>query len=93
MKMLVTVIAVVMLAMPHGFAETAKEKSQRCNDAATKQSLTGQQRKNFLNKCMSSGSQPELTSDQQKLKNCNDVSKDKNLTAEQRKNLMKNCQK
>jgi hypothetical protein len=82
-----------MLVIPEAFPETYQEIAQRCNDAATKRFLTGQQRKNFLNRCMSAGSQPDLTPDQQKLKNCNDVPKEKNFTAEQRKNLMKNCQK
>lgn len=93
MKAFVTIVALVILAVPYGFAETQKEKAQRCNDAATKSSLTGEQRKNFLNKCMSGTTQTELTPDQQKMKNCNDVAKQKGLTPEQRKNLMKNCQK
>jgi hypothetical protein len=64
-----------MLVIPEAFPETAQKRAQRCNEAATKRFLMGQQRKNFLNRCTSAGSRPGLTPDQQKLKNCNDVPK------------------
>ena len=83
----------LMLSVPQAQALTPQqEKMKACNAEASGKSLKGDERKTFMQSCLSA--QPaaaELTRQQQKMKTCNVDASAKHLKGADRKKFMSGC--
>ncbi|MFN0316051.1 MAG: PsiF family protein [Burkholderiales bacterium] len=79
-------------------AQTPQQsKMKACNADAAKKELKGEERKKFMNECLSAKKEEqadkkkELTAQQQKMKDCNAEAKTKDLKGDARKKFMSEC--
>jgi len=85
------VIAGLLFAAQPGLAATAQqEKMKTCNADATAQKLNGDERKAFMQTCLSG---KQLTPQQQKMSNCSKTAASQNLAGDARKKFMSECLK
>ena len=71
-----------------------QDKLQACNNMADKKGLTGTDRKNFVQSCMSkaNGTQPVSDMSQSdKMNTCKNLADKKNLTGKDRRSFIKDC--
>ena len=98
MKSLLTslmVATVLTLAgAPAQATNSQQDKMKECNTQAGDKKLAGDERKTFMQKCLSSHPSSEastLTPQQQKMKTCNADASTKKLKGDERKAFMKTC--
>ena len=98
MKSLLTaVMAATVLTLagaPAHAANSQQDKMKECNAQAGDKKLAGDERKTFMQKCLSSHPSSEastLTPQQQKMKTCNADASTKKLKGDERKAFMKTC--
>jgi hypothetical protein len=89
------VIAGLMIAAQPGLAATEaqlaqQEKMKTCNADATAQKLNGDERKAFMQSCLSG---KKLTPQQQKMSDCSKNAASQSLAGEARKKFMSECLK
>ena len=86
-------VAAAMLAGQAGAQNSQQEKMTACNNQATAKGLSGDQRQDYMSKCLSKGSSTSSTgnSQQQKMTDCNQAADKKSLTGTDRQNFMKQC--
>jgi hypothetical protein len=85
---------IVMLALSCGLLATnsQQDKMKKCNQMASDKNMTGDQRKDFMSKCLSASEPPaEHNSQQEKMKACNKEASEKNLSGDARKTFMSSC--
>ncbi len=99
------ILPVLFLAMSAGFpAWTAaaqnkpdasqQDKATACNNMADKKGLTGNDRKSFMQSCMSKANSTQSVSDmsqKDKMNACKNLADKKNLTGQDRKSFIKDC--
>jgi psiF repeat len=71
-----------------------QDKAKACNNMADKKGLTGNDRKNFMQSCMSkaNGTQPVSDMSQSdKMNACKSLADKKNLTGKDRRSFIKDC--
>jgi hypothetical protein len=90
----VAILALCFIALP-AFADTAQQdKMKDCNAQAGKKELKGDERKAFMQSCLSAKpamEEKKLTPQQQKMKDCNAEAGSKQLMGDERKKFMKTC--
>ncbi|MFV3307440.1 PsiF family protein [Pseudomonas sp. NY15181] len=95
----IPLLALALLFSVQGFAATAaqtaqQEKMKTCNTEATTKTLKGDERKAFMSKCLSAGSDAKaMTPQQEKMKTCNADATAKALKGDERKAFMSTCLK
>ena len=69
-----------------------QQRMKDCNAQAGKKDMKGDERKDFMKKCLS-GDQPSAkqTAQQQKMKSCNAQASKKSLKGDERKKFMSQC--
>ncbi len=74
---------------------TQQEKMRLCNTQANAQHLMGQDRMQFMSKCLSKrgGKHMEMNSQQRKMKACSADAKSKGLKGAERRHYMSSCLK
>jgi hypothetical protein len=86
----------LVLSMSADAQNSQQDKMKTCNAQAKGQSLSGADRKSFMQTCLSNQPAPtasKLTPQQQKMKQCNVDAKTKNLSGADRKTFMSTCLK
>ena len=90
--------ALFIVAGHAALAQATQENSQQqkmtsCNADAKTKGLTGDDRKTFMNTCLSAKPAPaaKSNSQQEKMKTCNADAKTKGLSGDDRKTFMKTC--
>jgi psiF repeat len=77
-----------------GYCQSSQQELMKtCNTQAGSQKLTGDARKTFMSKCLSSKPTATLTPQQQKMKTCNAQAGSQNLSGDARKKFMSTCLK
>jgi len=96
-SLLTSLIAAAVLTLagaPAQAANSQQDKMKECNAQAGDKKLAGDERKTFMQKCLSSHPSAEtstLTPQQQKMKTCNTDASAKKLKGDDRKAFMKTC--
>jgi psiF repeat len=95
---LATVCSSVLMLGVCGYRPAYSQSSQQelmktCNAQAGSQKLTGDARKSFMSKCLSSKPAATLTPQQQKMKTCNAQAGAQKLSGDARKKFMSTCLK
>jgi psiF repeat len=95
------VVVFLLLAMSVGLPATAKaqqgpsqqDKMKACNNLADNKGLKGDDRKNFMQDCLSkTGNQPlNQMSQQDKMNVCKNLADKKNLAGSDRRSFLKDC--
>ena len=76
------------------YSQSAQQELMKtCNAQAGSQKLTGDARKSFMSKCLSSKPAATLTPQQQKMKTCNAQAGTQKLSGDARKKFMSTCLK
>jgi psiF repeat len=76
------------------YSQSAQQELMKtCNAQAGDQKLTGDARKSFMSKCLSSKPATTLTPQQQKMKTCNAQAGAQKLSGDARKKFMSTCLK
>lgn len=72
---------------------SSQDKAKACNDAADKKSLKGQDRKNFMQDCLSKAGNEQLNqmSQKDKMDVCKDLADKRNLAGSDRRSFIKDC--
>jgi psiF repeat-containing protein len=70
-----------------------QELMKTCNAQASSQKLTGDARKSFMSKCLSSKPTATSTPQQEKMKTCNAQASSQKLSGDARKKFMSTCLK
>jgi hypothetical protein len=80
-------------AAAHNQGTSNQDKVKACNNAADKKGLKGDDRKNFIQDCLSkAGVQPPSEMSQQdKMNVCKNLADKKNLTGADRRSFLKDC--
>ncbi len=95
MKKLIAVLAVSFFAFSFSLAHAAtaqQNKMKACNEEANTKALKGDERKDFMQTCLSAKAPANGgTSQQEKMKNCNKEAAEKSLKGDERKKFMKSC--
>ena len=87
-------LATCLVVPTMGVAQaSSQDKARACNSAADSKGLTGQDRKNFVQDCLSkTGVQPPSEMSQKdKMNTCKNLADRKNLTGNDRKSFIKDC--
>ncbi|MGA8595356.1 MAG: PsiF family protein [Bryobacteraceae bacterium] len=99
-------MALVLLALSAGFfpAWTAaaqnkpdasqQDKAKACNNMADKKGLTGNDRKNFMQSCLSKAADTQPISEmsqKDKMNACKNLADKKNLSGQDRRSFIKDC--
>lgn len=89
-----------VIASAPAFAGEQQEKMKGCNVEAKKMAIKGDERKEFMKKCLSKDYQlktdkaaPAASTQQDKMKTCNADAKAKDLKGDERKTFMSSCLK
>jgi len=96
-SLLTSLIAAAVLTLagaPAQAANSQQDKMKECNAQAGDKKLAGDDRKTFMQKCLSAHPSSEtstLTPQQQKMKTCNTDASAKKLKGDDRKAFMKTC--
>jgi psiF repeat len=96
------VVVLLLLAMSVGLPAAAagdqqgpsqQDKMKACNNLADKKGLKGDERKNFMQDCLSkAGTQPlSEMSQKDKMDVCKNLADKKNLTGHDRRSFLKDC--
>jgi hypothetical protein len=89
----VMIVALSAVSVPTAQASNSQQdKMKACNDAAGKKQLKGDERKDFMSKCLSADAPAASTNSQQeKMKACNEAAGKKGLKGDERKSFMSTC--
>jgi psiF repeat len=68
-----------------------QERMKSCNTQASSKELKGDDRRDFMSKCLKGEEEPQLTAQQEKMKTCNREASDKNLKGDKRQDFMSDC--
>ena len=77
-----------------GTSVSQQDKARACNDLADKKGLKGEDRKNFLQDCLSKTSNTKSLDDmsqRDKLDACKNLADKRNLKGEDRRSFLKDC--
>lgn len=77
-----------------GTSISQQDKARACNDLAEKKGLKGEDRKNFLQDCLSKTSSTKSIDDmsqKEKLDACRNLADKRNLKGEDRRSFLKDC--
>src|SRR5687767_10602511 len=95
-----TSVALALFLMAGAWAQdkqtAQQERMKSCNAQASKKELKGDERKEFMSKCLSADSgkgDKELTAQQKKMRSCNAQASKKELKGDERKAFMSKCLK
>ena len=93
-------VTLLLLAMSAGLPRAAsaqgssqQDKMKACNNLADKKGLKGDDRKNFMQDCVSKGGNQPLSemSQKDKMDVCKNLADKKNLTGSDRRSFLKDC--
>lgn len=94
MRTLISVLigASILATAPAAFSTTAQqEKMKTCNADAKMKNLSGDERKEFMQSCLSA--KKEMTPQQQKMSDCSKEAATNHLAGDARKQFMSTCLK
>jgi psiF repeat len=80
-------------AVAHNQGPSQQDKMKACNNLADNKGLKGDDRKNFMQDCLSKAGnqQPTQMSQQDKMNTCKNLADRKNLTGNDRRSFIKDC--
>ena len=95
---LTAIIATFLLLAGSAWAQdkptAQQERMKSCNAQAGKKDLKGDERKDFMSKCLSADGKKgdqKMTAQQQKMKSCNAQASKRELKGDARKKFMSDC--
>jgi|SRR5689334_18153165 psiF repeat len=96
MSLLLATSLTLVTSSAQSSSPSAQDKAKACNDLADKKGLKDQERKDFLQSCLSkaanSGSTPASNASQEdKASACKNLADKKNLTGADRRSFLKDC--